>query len=77
MLLPVVYNLTRMPELAFDKAKAMLKAGCSVSEFGTRRRRSFRTQDLVVQAFDRAAKESAGLFNGTSNVRSEVNDSVD
>lgn len=73
-------HLTGIPELAFDKGKTLLEAGCPVSEFGTRRRRSFRTQDLVVRAFVRATIEitnTVGRFNGTSNVRSEMNDFID
>ncbi|KAJ3558789.1 hypothetical protein NP233_g11431 [Leucocoprinus birnbaumii] len=59
-------------ELAFQKGRALLEAGCSISEFGTRRRRSFRTQDIVVQGLVRASQQSytntRGRLSGTSNV---------
>jgi nicotinate phosphoribosyltransferase len=59
-----------------DKAKAkgdaLLTAGCVFSEFGTRRRRDYKTQDLVLQGLITAQKEtqshSTGKLAGTSNV---------
>lgn len=60
-------------DLAFDKGKGLLEASCSFSDFGTRRRRSFHTQDLVVQGLVQAFEENSntgGRFNGTSNVNS-------
>jgi len=55
---------------AYEKAQALLKAQCHFSEFGTRRRRSYQAQDIVVKAMIRAAAEvpSTGGFSGTSNV---------
>ena len=60
-----------MLDLAFHKGKALLEAGCVFSEFGTRRRRSYAAQDLVMQGLVRAAREvnESGNLNGTSNVR--------
>ncbi|THV02788.1 nicotinate phosphoribosyltransferase [Dendrothele bispora CBS 962.96] len=57
-------------EKAYDKGLELFKAECTVSEFGTRRRRSFHTQDIVVSALVRASKESKGeeRLAGTSNV---------
>ncbi|PSR79410.1 hypothetical protein PHLCEN_2v7055 [Hermanssonia centrifuga] len=57
-------------EQAYEKAKTFLGADCMFSEFGTRRRRSFHAQDLVVSTLVRASKELAekGKFMGTSNV---------
>ena len=49
----------------------LLKNSCSYADFGTRRRRSFQTQDLVVKNFTRLQKESKVKtwgFKGTSNV---------
>ncbi len=58
-------------DLAFDKGQELLEAGCFFSDFGTRRRRSFRTQDLVVQGLILAVEKNSntgGRFSGTSNV---------
>lgn len=59
-------------ELAYQKGKALLQSGISFSEFGTRRRRSRHTHDLVVSGLQRAADEEKGAgkgtFVGTSNV---------
>ncbi|KAF8638189.1 hypothetical protein AX17_002386 [Amanita inopinata Kibby_2008] len=56
--------------LAFQKGKTLIEAGCSFSEFGTRRRRSYAAQDAVMQGLVRATKETAGggALSGTSNV---------
>ncbi len=58
------------PEQAYEKAVALLRAGCQFSEFGTRRRRSYRVQDLVVATLIRADNENPGKGKlvGTSNV---------
>ena len=58
-------------ESAYGKGRALLEAGCTFSEFGTRRRRSYHTQDLVVRALAQAFRDAPGKgrFSGTSNVR--------
>ncbi len=58
-------------EAAYEKAKTYLEAGCVFSEFGTRRRRSYHIQDLVVQTLIRASNDfkGKGKLMGTSNVR--------
>lgn len=48
--------------LAFKKAKELNEAGCDFTDFGTRRRRNFETQDIVVKTMS-AFKG----FMGTSN----------
>lgn len=56
---------------AYSKGKILAESDCIISEFGTRRRRSYRTQDLVVDELIKAYKDtpsSRGLLAGTSNV---------
>lgn len=55
---------------SYAKAERLLGAGCVFSDFGTRRRASFRTEDVVVQAMKDCAQsqEWEGRFVGTSNV---------
>lgn len=60
-------------EKAYEKGCVLIKGGCAFSEFGSRRRRDYHTQDLVMQGLCRAAKEGSekgwdGKFIGTSNV---------
>ncbi|OJT09538.1 hypothetical protein TRAPUB_13983 [Trametes pubescens] len=65
------WNYDGQEEQAYEKAKTLLAAGCSFSEFGTRRRRSYRTQDLIMKAILRAQKDSPDApakVSGTSNV---------
>ena len=59
-----------LSDLAFNKAKTLFEADCRISEFGTRRRRSFKAQEIVIQAFVRASREIPGKggLAGTSNV---------
>ncbi|PIL29887.1 hypothetical protein GSI_08096 [Ganoderma sinense ZZ0214-1] len=57
-------------DIAYRKAATLLKKGCVFSEFGTRRRRSAKTQEIVMEALLRAAHDhpGEGKVNGTSNV---------
>jgi nicotinate phosphoribosyltransferase len=60
-------------ERAFGKAVSLIQHGCKFSEFGTRRRRDYHTQDLVMEGLCRAAGNMAnegwkGRLLGTSNV---------
>ena len=62
-----------LAEKAYSKGKTLLKHGCIFSEFGTRRRRDYRTQRLVLDGLLRASKETDelgldGKLSGTSNV---------
>ena len=56
-------------EKAYSKGVKLLGHGCIFSEFGTRRRRDYHTQDLVMAGLKRAAsQEKSGKLSGTSNV---------
>lgn len=52
------------------KGERMIKAGCSFSDFGTRRRASFEAQDRLVATMKQVSESLAGPghFTGTSNV---------
>lgn len=58
------------PELAFSKGCRLLEGDCDFMEFGTRRRRTYLAQDLVIKGLIRAAgnTQGAGHLVGTSNV---------
>ncbi|KAJ7158935.1 nicotinate phosphoribosyltransferase [Mycena filopes] len=64
------WNYEGQNALAYEKGRALLTADCVFSEFGTRRRRSFKAQDIVVESLVRASQEieSKGRLSGTSNV---------
>lgn len=53
-----------------EKARRMIDAGCTFSDFGTRRRASFRAQDTAIRAMKECQDSLAGpgKFIGTSNV---------
>lgn len=52
------------------KAQRLIEAGCSFSDFGTRRRASFKAQDTVVKAMKEYGDSVSGpgKFSGTSNI---------
>ena len=58
------YNKTRL------KAERLLEAGCVFSDFGTRRRASLQSEDIVVKAINDCQSKQTwpGTFVGTSNV---------
>ncbi|KAL7267159.1 nicotinate phosphoribosyltransferase, partial [Rhizina undulata] len=68
------WNHSGQTEKAYDKAMELLNSGCCFSEFGTRRRRSYYTQELVIEGLIKARDEyvkqggTEGKFLGTSNV---------
>ena len=60
-------------ERAYMKGVRLLSHGCIFSEFGTRRRRDYKTHDMVMRGLVRAAQEGQrqgwkGKLSGTSNV---------
>jgi nicotinate phosphoribosyltransferase len=60
-------------ENAYRKGCILLENRCIFSEFGTRRRRDYHTQDLVISGLCRAAERGQtagwqGKLSGTSNV---------
>jgi nicotinate phosphoribosyltransferase len=60
-------------ELARQKGRELLKAGCTFSEFGSRRRRDYKTQELVIEGLIEASEQGelekwTGKLTGTSNV---------
>ncbi|GAP88734.1 putative nicotinate phosphoribosyltransferase [Rosellinia necatrix] len=67
------WNYDGQEERAFEKGIQLLEAGCTLSEFGTRRRRDYHTQALVFRGLVNASKKAAesglpGKLTGTSNV---------
>jgi nicotinate phosphoribosyltransferase len=57
------WNYDGQARRAIDKARRLSDAGCYFADFGTRRRRSYETQSLVVHAFS----PHKSHFVGTSN----------
>ncbi len=60
----------RYYDISREKARRMLEAGCVYSDFGTRRRASFKAQDTVIKAMKdfQECGSYPGRFIGTSNV---------
>ena len=59
-------------ELAKKKGKQLFESGCLLSEFGSRRRRSYKSQDIVLVGLLAVSREmegnGKGKLVGTSNV---------
>ncbi|KKY15698.1 putative nicotinate phosphoribosyltransferase [Phaeomoniella chlamydospora] len=58
---------------AYEKGRTLLQEGCLLSEFGSRRRRDYKTHDLIMKGLCQASQEAkvagwTGKFAGTSNV---------
>jgi nicotinate phosphoribosyltransferase len=56
-------------ENAYQKGVELLKYGIAFSEFGTRRRRDYRTHELIMHGLSRASRDvQSGRLVGSSNV---------
>jgi len=64
------WNHDGQEEKAYEKGVSLFDAGCMVSEFGSRRRRDLKTQDLVIKGLVKASseRERPGKLTGSSNV---------
>ncbi|MCJ1466885.1 nicotinate phosphoribosyltransferase [Pseudocyphellaria aurata] len=67
------WNYDAQEEKAYAKGTRLMENGCIFLEFGTRRRRDYHTQDLVLQGLTRATATAAangwsGKLSGSSNV---------
>lgn len=67
------WNHDNQIENAKRKGLQLLESGCVFSEFGSRRRRDYRTHNFVMEGLTQAAKEAQsknlpGKLTGTSNV---------
>ncbi|EEP77513.1 nicotinate phosphoribosyltransferase [Uncinocarpus reesii 1704] len=67
------WDYHQQEEKAFRKGCTLLEHECIFSEFGSRRRRDYHTQDLVLRGLCRAAEKAReegwkGSLSGTSNV---------
>ncbi|EAU80163.2 nicotinate phosphoribosyltransferase [Coprinopsis cinerea okayama7 len=71
------WEMDGQEELAYQKGRRLLEAGCSFNEFGTRRRRSFRTQEIVLRGLVKASREvGPEKTNGTSAAGTERGTSI-
>ncbi|KAL9594974.1 MAG: hypothetical protein Q9179_005160, partial [Wetmoreana sp. 5 TL-2023] len=67
------WDYKHQEERAYVKGCKLIENGCIFSEFGSRRRRDYHTQDLVIQGLKRADADGRsrgwkGKLSGTSNV---------
>ncbi|KAI9673355.1 MAG: nicotinate phosphoribosyltransferase [Trizodia sp. TS-e1964] len=67
------WDYSNQREKATEKAHTLRQNGCNFAEFGSRRRRDYHTQDLVLQGLcdafkTREAEGLPGKLTGTSNV---------
>ena len=75
------WNHSDQERKAYHKGIELLKSGCIFSEFGSRRRRDYHTQDLVIRGLNKASNDTLGQQNigklsGTSNVHFAMKNSI-
>lgn len=75
------WSYSGQEENAHQKALKLLGPGCIFSEFGTRRRRDYHTQDLVIHGLKHASADAdkkgwKGKLSGTSNVHFAMKHSI-
>jgi nicotinate phosphoribosyltransferase len=62
------WNYDSQTEKAKSKAEELFSAGCKFSEFGTRRRRSWKTQSMVIEGIKQVVDNNPDYVFSTSNV---------
>ncbi len=64
------FNYDAYYDSSYRKARRLIEAGCVYSDMGTRRRASFKAQDVVIRAMKDCSRDvkGPGCFVGTSNV---------
>lgn len=67
------WDYENQEQKAYEKGCVLIENGCVFSEFGSRRRRDYHTQNLVMQGLCRASADGKkkgwkGTLSGTSNV---------
>lgn len=64
------FNYQQYYAKSHEKARRLIEAGCTFSDFGTRRRASFEAQDTAIKAMKECQEtlDGPGRFIGTSNV---------
>jgi nicotinate phosphoribosyltransferase len=67
-IIDVNWNHNNQKEKAFEKIKKLSENKCLFADFGTRRRRSLKTQHMVLQIFINYKLKYPSTFIGTSNV---------
>jgi len=68
-IIDIDWGYKQQKEKAYNKTKILSENGCNYVDMGSRRRRSFKNQDLVIKEFvDYSKKNNNSSFLGTSNI---------
>ncbi|KAJ2725316.1 nicotinate phosphoribosyltransferase [Coemansia sp. Benny D115] len=62
------WNYDGQLEKIINKGTRLIDAGCKFAEFGTRRRRDFKTQDIIMAGLTQIQATGLGRLTGSSNV---------